>query len=69
MQRKAEVDLDLRKKAEAERADFKKRLDDETNKRTREQGWTTFSAVVRFHRLDARFLRVMQTVPEYHRIR
>ena len=38
MQRKAEVDLDLRKKAEAERADFKKRLDDETNKRTREQG-------------------------------
>ena len=37
MQRKAEVDLDLRKKAEAERAEIRKRLEDETNKRTREQ--------------------------------
>ena len=38
MQRKAEVDLDLRKKAEAERGEIRKRLEDETNKRTREQG-------------------------------
>ena len=59
MQRKAEVDLDLRKKAEAERADFKKRLDDETNKRTREQGWTIFSAVVRFHYFDSRMPQVI----------
>jgi chromosome segregation ATPase len=37
MQRRAEVDSDLKKKAESERAEIRKRLEDEMNKRTREQ--------------------------------
>ena len=36
-QRKAEQDQDTRKKAEAERSEMRKKLDDETNKRTKEQ--------------------------------
>ena len=36
-QRKAENDLEARKKAEAERAEIRKKLEDEMNKRTREQ--------------------------------
>ena len=43
MQRKAEVDLDMRKKAEAERGEIRKRLEDETNKRTREQARQRYS--------------------------
>ena len=37
LQRKVELETDLRKKAEGERSDMKRRMEDEINKRTREQ--------------------------------
>jgi len=37
LQRRSDQDAEARRSAEAERAEIRKRLEDETNKRTREQ--------------------------------